>query len=51
MYGAAVEISAYEAKMTLPALLKRVIAGKTITITKSWYPCGADYSYDCHGRT
>ncbi|AWP24897.1 type II toxin-antitoxin system prevent-host-death family antitoxin [Acidiferrobacter thiooxydans] len=32
------EISAYEAKTTLPALLKRVIAGETITITEYGTP-------------
>ncbi len=32
------EISAYEAKTTLPALLKRVIAGETIIITKYGTP-------------
>ena len=36
--GATMDISAYEAKTTLPALLKRVIAGETITITKYGTP-------------
>ncbi|WP_298134223.1 type II toxin-antitoxin system Phd/YefM family antitoxin [Acidiferrobacter sp.] len=32
------EVSAYEAKTRLPALLKKVMAGETITITKYGTP-------------